>query len=78
MSTPEARQKGPAGSCLPNRMRLAKHSHRSYRAASAKDCDEWNSPDGIAEQCRSDPHTHSHNHHDCGRDGSIKPAHGAP
>ena len=46
---------------------LAKHSNRNDRAASAKDRDERNSPQGIAEQCRSDPHTHSHDNHDCGR-----------
>ena len=58
-------------------MWLAKHSNRNDRTASAKDRDERNSPQGVAEQCRSDPHTHSHDNHDCGRDGSIKPVHGA-
>jgi hypothetical protein len=57
---------------------LAEHSDRNDGAASTKDRDERNCPDWIAEQCRSDPHTHSHDEHDCGWNNGNKPVHGAP
>ena len=56
---------------------LAKHSNRNNRAASTEDRDERNHPDGIAEQRRTDPHAHSHDEHDCGRNNSNKSVHGA-
>jgi len=40
--------------------------------------DQRNRPDGIGEQCRSDPHTHSYDEYDCGRNNGNKPVHGAP
>ena len=54
---------------------LAEHSNRNNGAAGAKDRDQKNCPDGIAEQCRSDSHAHSHDEHDCGRDDGNKPVH---
>ena len=40
--------------------------------------DERNCPEGIAQQCRSDPHAHSRDEHDCGRNNGDKPVHFAP
>src|SRR5205807_7490050 len=40
---------------------LAEHSNRNNGAPSTKERDERNCPDGVTEQCRSDPHTHRHN-----------------
>src|SRR5271169_4274481 len=57
---------------------LTKHSNRNNGAASPKDRDERDCPDGVAEQSRSNPHTHSHDEHDCGRNDGNKPVHGAP
>ena len=57
---------------------LAEYSDRNNGAASTKDRDERNCPDGIAEQRRSDSHTHGHDEHDCGRNNGNKPVHGAP
>jgi hypothetical protein len=42
---------------------LAEHSNRNNGAASTEDRDERDCPDGIAEQCRTDPHAHSHDEH---------------
>jgi len=55
---------------------LAEHSDRNDGAASTKERDERDCPDGIAEQCRSDPHAHSHDEYDCGRNNGNKPVHG--
>ena len=57
---------------------LAEHSNRNNGATSTKERDQRNCPDGIAEQCRSDPHADSYDEHDCGRNDGNKPAHGAP
>ena len=57
---------------------LAKHSNRNNGAASTKERDQRNCPDGIAEQCRSDSHADSYDEHDCGRNDGNKPAHDAP
>jgi hypothetical protein len=57
---------------------LAEHANSNNRAASAKDRNERNCPDGIAEQCRSDSHAHSHDEHDCGWNDGNEPVHGAP
>src|ERR1700730_8291939 len=57
---------------------LAEHSNRDNGAPSTKERDERNCPDGVTEQCRSDPHTHRHNEHNCGRNNGNKPVHGAP
>jgi hypothetical protein len=57
---------------------LPEYSDRNNGAAGTKDRDERNCPDGIAEQCRADPHAHSHDEHDCGRNDGNKPVHGAP
>jgi hypothetical protein len=46
---------------------LAEHSDRNDGAASTKERDERDCPDGIAEQCRSDPHAHCHDEYDRGR-----------
>src|ERR1700738_34345 len=46
---------------------LAEHSNRNNGAPSTKERDERNCPDGVTEQCRSDPRTHRHNEHNCGR-----------
>ena len=56
---------------------LAEHSNRNNGAAGAKDRDQRNCPDGIAEQCRADSHAHSHDEHDCSRNNGNKPVHGA-
>jgi len=57
--------------------RLAEHSNRNNGTASPKNRDQRNSPDGVAEQSRSDPHTHSHDEHDCGWNNGNKLVHGA-
>jgi hypothetical protein len=57
---------------------LAEQSDRNDRATSTKDGDERNCPEGIAQQCRSDPHAHSHDEHDYGRNNGNKPVHFAP
>jgi hypothetical protein len=46
---------------------LAENSNRNNSAASTEEPDERDCPEGIAEQCRSNSHTHSHDEHDCGR-----------
>ena len=57
---------------------LAEHANCNNRAASTQDRNERNCPDGIAEQCRSDPHAHSHDEHDCGWNDGNEPVHGPP
>ena len=57
---------------------LAEHANCNNRAASTQDRNERNCPDGIAEQCRSDSHAHSHDEHDCGWNDGNEPVHGAP
>ena len=57
---------------------LAEHSNRNNGATGAKERDERNCPDGIAEQYRSDSHAHSHDEHDCGWNDGNEPVHGAP
>jgi hypothetical protein len=57
---------------------LAEHSNRNNGASSTEDRDERDCPDGIAEQCRTDPHAHSHDEYDCGRNDGSKPVHGGP
>jgi len=57
---------------------LAEHTNCNNRAASTKNRNERNCPDGIAEQCRSDSHAHSHDEHDCGWNDGNQPVHGAP
>jgi hypothetical protein len=56
---------------------LAEYSDRNNGAASTKERDERNCPDGTAEQCRPDPDAHSHDEHDCGRNDGNKLLHGA-
>ncbi len=82
---PRGSGKGPSPAC-PARLAagdlsstpLAKHANCNNRAASTKDRNERNCPDGIAEQCRSDSHAHSHDEHDCGWNDGNEPVHGAP
>ena len=57
---------------------LAEYANCNNRAASTQDRNERNCPDGIAEQCRSDPHAHSHDEHDCGWNDGNEPVHGTP
>jgi hypothetical protein len=56
---------------------LAEYSDRNNGAASTKERDERDCPDGVSEQCRSDSHAYGHDEHDCGRNNSNKSVHGA-
>jgi transposase InsO family protein len=54
------------------------HSNRNDGAPGTKDRDQGDCPDGVVQQRRSNPHTHSHDEHDCSRNNGYKPVHRAP